>query len=169
MEDAFQAFIDVMELKTAETETIVMNRTAMVSHWWNFQFRVVYLNWIIVETDSRVDFMVYYEWASLTKFLLAFIYWSPRRHSNSFKPFKNRKKLKYIFMSISGLAESFKRVVLNPRAADRYQAVAKSVQHKHSEPAIAKRIWKSPLIQKKCPSLLPYPSVIRQPSSVWEE
>ena len=68
MEDAFQAFRDVIELKTAEAETIVMNRTAMVSHWWNFQISVVHLNINIIEMDSRVDFMVYYECTNRTKF-----------------------------------------------------------------------------------------------------
>ena len=43
MESALKALRDVMEKETAETG--VTNRTAMVSHWWNYQFRVVYLNW----------------------------------------------------------------------------------------------------------------------------
>ena len=41
--------------------------------------------------------------------VLVWVYGLPRRHSNSSKTFKkNRIKLKYIFMSIKGLAESFK-------------------------------------------------------------
>ena len=106
MESAFKALGDVMELMTALT--IVMNRTAQVSYWWNFQFRVVHLNLIIIETWSRVDFIVCYEWTKRSEFLLAVVHGSPR-HSNSSKSFKKiGKKLKYIFMSISGLAESFK-------------------------------------------------------------
>ena len=39
------------------------------------------------------------------------IYGSSRRHSNSSKAyFKESERLKYIFMTISGLAESFKTV-----------------------------------------------------------
>ena len=54
-------------------------------------------------------YLYYYEYAKRTKFLLTVICGSPRRHSNSCKTFeKNRKKLKYIFMTILGLAESFK-------------------------------------------------------------
>ena len=41
MESASQALGDVMETRTAETG--VMNRIATVSHWWNFQFKVVHL------------------------------------------------------------------------------------------------------------------------------
>ena len=69
-----------MEKMTAETG--VMNRNAMVSHCWNIQFRVVYLNLIIIETESRVDFMVCYECAKRKKFLLAVVHGS-RRHLNS--------------------------------------------------------------------------------------
>ena len=79
MEDAFQALGNVMEGMTAETG--VMKRTAMVSHWWNFQFRIVYLNIINIETDSRVGFMVFYDCAKQTKLLLAVVHGSPR-HSN---------------------------------------------------------------------------------------
>ena len=53
--------------------------------------------------------ITYCDWAKRTKFLLAVIYGLPRGHSNSSKTFKkNCKKLKWIFMTISGLAESFK-------------------------------------------------------------
>ena len=42
------------------------------------------------------------------KFLLTVIYGSPRCHLNSSKTFKkNRKKLKHIFLTMLGLAESF--------------------------------------------------------------
>jgi len=48
-----------------------------------------------------------YEWAKRTKFLLlAVLYGSPRRHSNSNKNLW--KQLKYSFMTILGPAESFK-------------------------------------------------------------
>ena len=57
--DAFPAFLNVMEYLTAPTG--LMNRTAMVSHWWNFQFSVMYFIRINTETDSRVDFMIYYK------------------------------------------------------------------------------------------------------------
>ena len=51
----------------------------------------------------------YYEWAKRTKFLLAVMHGSLRRLTKSSKIFKkHRKKLKYIFMTILGLAESFK-------------------------------------------------------------
>ena len=44
------------------------------------------------------------------------------------KPLKQiGEKLKYIFIIILGLAESFNSGVLNPRAADRYRSVAQSV------------------------------------------
>ena len=58
----------------------------------------------------RVDSILFsYEWAKRPKLLLAVIYESPRQHSNSFKIFKKMgKKLKYIFWTIFGLAESFK-------------------------------------------------------------
>ena len=50
-----------------------------------------------------------YEWAKRPKFLFAVIYGSPRKHSSSSKTFKkNREKFKFIFMTILGLAESFK-------------------------------------------------------------
>ena len=46
-----------------------------------------------------------YVWAKRTSYLLAVIYRSPRRHSNSSKTFKkNRKKCKHIFMTILGPA-----------------------------------------------------------------
>ena len=50
-----------------------------------------------------------YDWVKRTKFLSAVKYGSPRRHSNSSKTFKNKsEKLKYIFITILGLAEPFK-------------------------------------------------------------
>ena len=54
-------------------------------------------------------FSFYYEWVKRLKFLLAVIYGSPCRNSDSSKTFKkDRKKLKYSFMTIFGPAESFK-------------------------------------------------------------
>ena len=44
-------------------------------------------------------------WTEWTKFLLAIVYVSPRRHPNDSKTFE--KKLKYIFVTILGLAETF--------------------------------------------------------------
>ena len=54
---------------------------------------------------------IHYQWAKRMKFIFTVIYGSPSRHSNSSKTFKKtRKKLKYIFMTILGLAESFKKM-----------------------------------------------------------
>ena len=51
----------------------------------------------------------YHEWAKRTKFLLAVIYVSPRRYSDSSKNLKKSlKKLKQRFMTIFGLAESLR-------------------------------------------------------------
>ena len=50
-----------------------------------------------------------YDWTKRTKFLLAVIYGSLQRHSNGSKTFlKNRKKLKWSFMTIFEPSESFK-------------------------------------------------------------
>ena len=60
---------------------------------------------------SSTSIMCNYEWAKRTKFLLAAIYGSARRHSIGSKTFwRNRKKkFKSSSMSYLGLAESFKR------------------------------------------------------------
>ena len=53
----------------------------------------------------------HYEWAKRTKFLLAVMYGSPRRHLSISKAFKNNlKKLNRFLMTILGLAESFRTI-----------------------------------------------------------
>ena len=50
----------------------------------------------------------HYEWVKRTKFLLAVMYGSPRRHSNSSKIFLRKKKNEKHLLTILGLAGSFK-------------------------------------------------------------
>ena len=66
--------------------------------------------------------LTYYEWAKRTKSLLAFIYGSPWRYSNNSKIFKIKsKKIEIIFITILGLAQSFKMMNrLDPARPWRY-------------------------------------------------
>ena len=58
---------------------------------------------------QNIHWWIDYDWPKRTKFLLTVIYGSLQQHSYSSKTFKkNRNKLKYIFITILGLAESFK-------------------------------------------------------------
>ena len=50
-----------------------------------------------------------YKWEKRTKLLLAFIYDSPRWHSNNSKTFRKLEKCIHIFVTILRLADTFKR------------------------------------------------------------
>ena len=70
---------------------------------------VTILKLFIYFTRKLLQKANYYEWVKRTKFLLAVIYGSLRRHSDSSKTFKKIvKKCKYSLMTIFRLAESFK-------------------------------------------------------------
>ena len=73
-------------------------------------FGMSYLNMFTRSSDWIFNPMRYtgYEYAKQTKFLLAAIYGSPRRHSNGSKTFKKIRKNWNTFMAILGQAESFK-------------------------------------------------------------
>ena len=58
------------------------------------------------------------------KFLLAVKYGLPRRQSKIYKTFQeNREKLKYIFMIILGVAESFKTMNRPPYPSRPYRSL----------------------------------------------
>ena len=82
---------------------LVELRSYWLSHWENtFQHNaktVLLSDSITVNVTIKIHMWLntsYYEWVKRTKFLLAVIYGSPRRHSNSFK-------LKQICVTILGL------------------------------------------------------------------
>ena len=66
---------------------------------------------IITDKIHIVFKLCYQGWKKWTKFLLAVIYKSPKRYSNSSKTFKKSEKLKYIFMIILGLVKSFQWII----------------------------------------------------------
>ena len=68
-----------------------------------------YVCYLTTSLCMRFSFHNDYEWAKRTKFLLPVLYRLPRQHSNSSKnPLKRSEKMITNFMTILGIAESYK-------------------------------------------------------------
>ena len=105
-----------IELQAERLYTVQGSLTKSLSFWGSLIIASRLFHWLAVRGKPYlIGNCFYYEWAKRMKFLLAVIYWLidwyglPRLHSISYNTSeKNRKKLKYIFMSILDSAESFK-------------------------------------------------------------
>ena len=101
-----------IELQAERLYTVQGSLTKSLSFWGSLIIASRLFHWLAVRGKPYlIGNCFYYEWAKRMKILLTVIYGSPRQHSNSSKNLKKkRKKFIYIFMTILGLAESFKTV-----------------------------------------------------------